>query len=430
MQIFSIATLIVLYLCLMKVTLINTSDAGGGAPSACLRLLKALEGRHVDVSLLVQQKKTNENMFSRLKARFDFLYERLPFIAFHEKDKSVRFAFSTANAGTSLKDEPLIKEADILHLHWTNSGFLSIQDLKELVMLGKPVVWTMHDVWTFTGGCHYPGDCDHFKRECGNCFFLRDPDKADISHTGWLRKTGMYSENRSVHFVACSSWLASVAKQSSLLKGYNIRSIPNPIDTNLYSPKAKAAARVKRNIGPDKKIILFGAANINDRRKGISYLVEALKLLKNSYPDDKQIEMVIFGKNKHFDVSQLPFTVNELNIITSQEELAEIYSLADVFVTPSVEDNLPNTVMEALACGTPVVAFDTGGIPEMVDHLQNGYLAELKSAPDLANGLYEILYSDNPATLAQNAREKVLRNFNNETVANQYIKLYRSLLKK
>jgi len=139
--------------------------------------------------------------------------------------------------------------------------------------------------------------------------------------------------------------------------------------------------------------------------------------------------MVIFGKNKHFDVSQLPFPVHELNIITSQDELAEIYCLADVFVTPSVEDNLPNTVMEALACGTPVVAFNTGGIPEMVDHLQNGYLAELGSATDLANGLYEILYAVNADELAENARDKVLRDFNNKTVADQYIKLYRSLLK-
>ena len=421
----------------MKVTLINTSDAGGGAPAACLRLLKALEGQNVDASLLVQQKKTNEprvegiekNTFSQLKATFDFFYERLPFIAFHEKDRSVRFAFSTANAGTSLKDEPLIRDADILHLHWTNSGFLSIHDLKELLMLGKPVVWTMHDMWTFTGGCHYAGPCDHFKRQCGDCFFLRDPDRVDISHTGWLRKTGMYSENRKVHFVACSSWLAGVAKQSSLLKGYNIRSIPNPIDTNVFSPKDKISARNKRDIGTNKKIILFGAANINDRRKGITYLVEALKLLKSNHPYDTQIEMVIFGKNKHFDVSQLPFPVHELNIITSQDELAEIYCLADVFVTPSVEDNLPNTVMEALACGTPVVAFNTGGIPEMVDHLQNGYLAELGSATDLANGLYEILYAVNADELAENARDKVLRDFNNKTVADQYIKLYRSLLK-
>lgn len=422
----------------MKVTLINTSDASGGAPAACLRLLKALEEQGIDANLLVQQKKTTEehvtsvekNAFDRKRSKFDFLYERLPFIALHERDKSVRFAFSTANAGVSIKNEKLIKEADILHLHWTNSGFLSIRDLKELLMMGKPIVWTLHDMWAFTGGCHYSGECDHFMRQCGNCFFLKDPDRVDISHTGWLRKAGMYSETKKVNFVACSNWLAGVAKQSSLLKGYKIHAIPNPIDTDIFSPKNKAEIRAKRNIGPDKKIILFGAANINDRRKGISYLVNALKLLKNDYPVEGQVEMVVFGKNKDFDLGVLPFPVHELNIITSQEEMAEIYSMADVFVTPSIEDNLPNTVMEAMACGTPVVAFNTGGIPEMVDHGQNGYVATFKASNDMAKGLYEMLYAANYATLKQNARDKVLHDYNNETVAKQYIKLYQSLLKK
>ncbi len=422
----------------MKVTLINTSDAGGGAPAACMRLLKALEEQGIDASLLVQQKKTTDphvesvekNALDRKRSKFDFLYERLPFIAFQERDKSVRFAFSTANAGVSIKNEKLVQEADILHLHWTNSGFLSIRDLKELLSLGKPIVWTLHDMWTFTGGCHYSGECDHFKRECGDCFFLRNPGPNDISHTGWLRKADMYSATKNVNFVACSKWLAGVAEESSLLKGYPINAIPNPIDTAIFSPKNKAEIRAKRNISPDKKIILFGAANINDRRKGISYLVNALDILKKDYPVEGQMEMVIFGKNKGFDTNALPFPVHELNIITSQEEIAEVYSLADVFITPSVEDNLPNTVMESLSCGTPVVAFNTGGIPEMVDHMQNGYLANFKDAGDMANGLYEMLYVPNPNELSRNARNKVLHDFNNKTVAGQYIKLYQSLLKK
>ncbi|MGN6179197.1 MAG: glycosyltransferase family 4 protein [Mucilaginibacter sp.] len=422
----------------MKVTLINTSDAGGGAPAACLRLLKALEGQGIDANLLVQKKTTRgrdvtsveRNLFDRKHAMFNFLYERLSFIALHEKDKSVRFAFSTANAGMSIKNEKLIKDADILHLHWTNSGFLSIRNLRELLMLGKPIVWTMHDMWAFTGGCHYAGDCGHFSRQCGDCFFLKDPGKADISYTGWLRKADMYSGVKNISFVACSEWLADIARQSSLLKGYNIQSIPNPIDTHIFSPGNKAEIRAKRKIDPDKKVILFGAANINDRRKGISYLVEALRLLKNDYPVKGQVEIVVFGKNRDFDLNALSFPVHELNIITSQEEMAEIYSMADVFVTPSIEDNLPNTVMEAMACGTPVVAFNTGGIPEMIDHQQNGYLANFKASGDMAKGLYEMLYASNYAELSQSARSKVLRDFNNETVASQYIELYQSLLKK
>lgn len=422
----------------MKVTLINTSDAGGGAPAACLRLLKALEGQNVDAQLLVQYKKTNysrvksivKNVVTRLQARLNFLRERIPFILFHEKDKSVRFAFSTANAGTSIKNNPLILNADILHLHWTNSGFLSIDDLKALVDTGKPIVWTMHDLWTFTGGCHYSGTCTHFMNQCGNCPFLRDADDNDISHSGWLRKAALYADAKNITFVACSKWLAGVAKQSSLIKNFRIEAIPNPIDIAVFSPQDKISARKKRNINPKASIILFGAANINDRRKGITYLVDALNSLKNNYPGTENIEVVIFGKNKHFDVSQLPFKVHELNLITSPEELAEVYSMADVFVTPSLEDNLPNTVMEALACGTPVVAFNTGGIPEMVDHEQNGYLAQFKSAADLAEGLHHILNLADKNELTAKARQKVLDNYTNQKVAQQYLNLYQSVVNK
>jgi len=421
----------------MKVTLINTSDAGGGAPAACLRLLNALVSQKADARLLVQYKKTNNERvegiavtpLSRLKANIDFLRERLSFIWFHARDKSVRFAFSTANAGSGIKDHQLVKDADIIHLHWTNSGFLSIDDLKELIDTGKPIVWTLHDMWTFTGGCHYSGNCEGFMRECGNCPFLRDAGDNDISHRGWLRKAAMYTHAKNITFVTCSKWLAGMARQSSLIKDRGIQAIPNPINIDIYSPKDKIAARQKRGIDAKAKIILFGAANINDRRKGISYLVQALKLLKEQYKGGEVIEVVIFGKNKHFDVSQLPFKVHELNLITSQYELAEVYSLADVFVTPSLEDNLPNTIMEAMACGTPVVAFKTGGIPEMIDHRENGYLAAFKDSADMAAGLAEVLDSE-AQQLKTSARQRVLDNYTNEKVAQQYIKVYQSVLNK
>lgn len=421
----------------MKVTLINTSDAGGGAAAACTRLLKALQGQKVDAKLLVQYKKTEDErvtgiakgFFSRLRAKVNFLCERLPFIFFHERDKSVRFAFSEANTGSSIKNEQLVKDADILHLHWTNSGFLSVGDLKELVATGKPIIWTLHDMWVFTGGCHYSASCNHFMNECGDCYFLRDEEPNDISYRGWLRKAGMFKEARNITFVACSHWLAGVSKQSKLLKGRRILAIPNPIDTDVYSPKNKLDMKEKWRINPFAKIILFGAANINDRRKGLSYLVEALDEFTCHCPDARLVEIVIFGKNNHFDTTRIPFKVNQLSLITSQEELAEVYSMADVFVLPSIEDNLPNTVMEALSCGTPVVAFNTGGIPEMVDHLRNGYLAEFLSAKDLAKGIHEILYVADAGQMAFNARSKVLTDYNNEKVAHQYMDIYQSMLK-
>jgi glycosyltransferase involved in cell wall biosynthesis len=420
----------------MKVALINTSDSGGGAAEACMRLLKALQLQAVDVTMVVEHKKRAEeavytverNIFGKLRSKLNFFLERLPFMFFQERDKSVRFAFSTANAGTDISASKVIREADIIHLHWTNSGFLSIHDLKKLMALNKPVVWTLHDMWAFTGGCHYAGPCNHFKNQCGNCYFLRDPKNDDISHDGWLHKKDMLSVAKNLSVVTCSHWLGEVAMKSTLLKGFIIQAIPNPIDTELFSAKDKAAARAKWGINPSAKIILFGAANINDRRKGISFLVDALKYLNNTHMSDTAVEMVIFGKNKHFDTTALPFPVHQLNTITAQADLAEIYSAADVFVSPSIEDNLPNMIMEAMSCGTPVVAFNTGGIPDLIDHQVNGYMAEFKSSTDLAEGINDVLNTGNHDKYASAARYKVKRMFNNEKVAGQYIDLYKSVL--
>ena len=420
----------------MKVTLINTNDMGGGAPIACIRLAKALVSKGIEVIVQVQEKKTasplikglGDGLLQKLKNKYNFLAERLPFIWLYAKDKSLRFAFSTANTGTDISRKNEIVNADVLHLHWTNRGYLSIDNIENLFETGKPVVWTLHDMWAFTGGCHYTGECDNFKSNCGNCWMLKNPASADISFAGLLAKKAMYEHAKNILFVTCSNWLADMARQSSLLKDFRIEAIPNPIDTNVFSAKDKIVTRLKWGIKPTSKIILFGAANILDRRKGISYLVDALKVLIDNYAETAQIEIVIFGKNKSFDVTSLPFYVYELSTINSENDLAELYSLADVFVSPAIEDNLPNTIMEALACGTPVVAFNTGGIPDLVDHQQNGYLAEFKSVVDFAAGINFVLNSGKAETLAKNAREKVLNTFTNDIVAAKYINVYQSIL--
>ncbi len=419
----------------MKVTLINTSDSGGGAALACRRLMKALELKNLDVDMLVQKKSSDEphihvnqeHPLGKLKVQYDFLSERLPFIFFHERDKSVRFAFSPANSGTDITGQEAILNADVLHLHWTNSGFLSIDNLKQVLHLNKPVIWTMHDMWTFTGGCHYTGSCNHFLDQCGNCPFLKDPGENDISHKGWLKKKSLYEQAGNIVFVTCSNWLAEIARKSSLLGSFRIETIPNPIDTTIFSPKDKMEVRAKWNINPGAKIILFGAANIMDRRKGVRYLVDALNIFKDAYQVGEDVEIVIFGKTKSFNTAELPFPVHNLSVISSQSDMAEIYSMADVFVLPSLEDNLPNTIMESMACGTATVAFNTGGIPDMIDHQQNGYLASYQDANDLAMGI-QWVFDHHDQDLPGKARKKVMKNFSNDIIAGQYIDLYQSIL--
>lgn len=418
----------------MKVSLINTRDSGGGAAVACSRLMKALTHKGVSAKMLVQHKNTNssnvediaDSCFNKLAISYNFLAERLPFIL-KEKDRAVRFAFSTANTGTDISRRPLIRHADILHLHWVNSGFLSLKNLKELAALNIPIVWTLHDMWAFTGGCHYSGICDHFTHQCGNCYFLKRPSDKDLSHRGWLEKQELYKFTEKITFIACSEWLAGIARQSSLLRDFRIEAIPNPIDTTQYTAKNKAEIRNKLGIAKHTSVILFGAANINDRRKGVSYFIEALNRMKQNN-SDADICVVLFGKNKTLDSDSLPFPTISLPVIGFAEDLVEIYSAADVFVLPSLEDNLPNTVMEALSCAVPVVAFNQGGLSEMIEHKVNGYLAAYKSAEDIAEGIEWVLEANKNGSLSLNARNKVTDNFNEELVASRYMDVYQSIL--
>jgi glycosyltransferase involved in cell wall biosynthesis len=417
----------------MKVCLINTSDTGGGAAVACRRQLKALI-TVIDIQMLVAQKKTQHpaiieiahNWYSKSIAQVNFLIERLPFIAFKAKNKAVRFAFSPANAGINIAKHLAVKQADILHLHWINSGFLSLKNLKTLFSLQKPMVLTLHDMWAFTGGCHYASECNGFTQHCGNCPILKNPKENDISRKGWLAKKEIYQQNNRVTFVACSEWMAEMARKSTLLKDANIVAIPNPIDTEIYKPLDKITLRKEWNIDVDTKIILFGAANINDQRKGMKYLIAALNLLKENNPTNLNIEIILFGKNTESAAAELPFKVKSLPVITSEEELTAIYNLADVFVLPSLEDNLPNMVMEALACSVPVVAFNQGGIPEMVSHQQNGYIAQYQSTADLQAGIDWVL-NNKTIDLKNNARQKVLKEYSESVIAQKYQLLYQSI---
>jgi len=420
----------------MKISLINTSDSGGGAAVACIRLLKALKGK-VKVNMLVQHKNSlDSSVLSVLKfkldfylAKLNFLLERIPFIAFYEKNKAVRFAFSTANVGMDISKNTAIIQSQILHFHWINQGFLSINNLQKLIDLQKPIVWTLHDMWTFTGGCHYAGNCTNFMKQCGNCKFLIRPSEFDISKKGWVLKQKLLSKNTNITFIACTNWMAEQAKNSSLLQNFNIQVIPNTIDITLYKPLNKIEIRKKWGLNANAKIILFGAANINDKRKGLAYLIEALEKLKANYATSFPIHIVLFGKNKMFNTSTLAFPSHNFSIINNEQQLVEIYNLADVFVLPSLEDNLPNMAMEAMACGIPVVAFNQGGIPEMVNHQQNGYIANYKSADDLAKGIHWVLNNENN-NLQKNARDKVICTYSNDIIAQKHIALYQSILNK
>lgn len=341
------------------------------------------------------------------------------------KIKADLFKFSLANTGVSISNHSLIQSADIIHIHWTQQGFLSLKELKNLQRLGKPVIWTLHDMWAFTGGCHYSEGCLKYKNECGKCPMLKDPKIKDLSSKVWNRKKNAY---QNIHFITCSKWLAGVAKSSSLLFNSSISPIANPIDTEIFKPLS-TTYNVK-NISTNKKLILFGAMNLQDERKGYRYFLESLLIIKSKYPElSKDIELLTFGKAKKGEENNLPFKINYCGFLSDPNEIAKVYGMASAFVLPSLEDNLPNTVMESMACGTPVIAFKAGGIPEMVLHEKNGYLSEYKSAQDLAEGINWVL--ENPErykAITEEARKYVLTNYTFEIIGKKHQHYYEELL--
>lgn len=414
----------------MKVVLINTSDSAGGAAIACHRLFEAHQSTDLATTLLVWEKikTTNKSILEpelewRYKAikNLNFYLEKLAFLPY-EASKSVRFAFSTAKFGIDISKNKAVQEADIIHLHWINKGFLSLDSLQQLVNLKKPIVWTLHDMWAFTGGCHYSDDCINYQTACGNCMFLKNKSTADLSNNVWAKKQELF-KYANFHFVTCSNWLQDIALKSSLLNNLSVHSIPNPINTEQYKSIKRATSA--------KYSILFQAMNIVDIRKGFIYFIEALNYLKITYPDfSKKIKLVFFGKSKNLALDNLGFESEDLGFLSNSEDIINTYQRTHLFVIPSLQDNLPNTVMEALSCGLPVVGFDTGGIPEMVTHKVNGYIAKQKDAKDLGEGIkWTLEEKDRYTNLSINARLKVEEQYSYKVISQKYHQLYQKVLK-
>ncbi len=418
----------------MKILLLNTYDGNGGAARAAYRLHQALSNAGVKSSFTVFYKFSDNqnihtftnNLLGKLRAVFNIFASRYiqKFIT-----NSKKIPFSTLHFGVDISNHPMVKEADIIHLHWINHGFLSVKSLEKLFALGKPIVFTMHDSFLFTGGCHVRYSCTAYLHSCGNCPALKNPNKTDISAKQWQLKNRLLS-NKTISIISPSKWLQQDAKKSSILQSKEIVNIPNAIETLVFKPQDKAEARKKLGLNPDKFFMLSGfAQSAYDGHKGNSYLQESLQLFSTKIPSNTA-EILIFGNRKNDNKQELNLPTTFLGVINEDEKLALFYAAADVFLVPSLEDNLPNTVMESMSCGTPVVAFTTGGIPEMIEHKSNGYLAKYTSVEDFTDGILWIYNHPNKTELTKAAREKVLANYTFESVADKHIQLYKKLINK
>lgn len=415
----------------MKVLILNTSERTGGAAVAANRLMNALCKQGVEANMLVRDKQSddervvsvNHSGFQRLLNFLRFVWERLVIFLCNKLNRKDLFRVSIANTGVHLASHPLVKEADVIHLHWINQGFLSLKGLRQLIATGKPIVWTMHDMWPATAICHHARTCECFQTLCQNCFYLGSHN-SDLSTLIFSRKSKLYT-NSTMTFVCCSKWLMNRAVKSQLLQQRKVLSIPNPINLMLYHPLDKQQAREQFGLPLDKPLLLFGALNVTDERKGIDYLIRALHVLST-----QSVELVVFGQVKDKIEEMLPVRIHAMGYLSDDQKIAQLYSAVDMFVTSSLEENLPNTIMEAMACGTPCVGFQTGGIPEMIDHAKNGYVAHYQDAQDLAKGIQWVINHPNPEALRQACVEKVRTHYAEAVVAQQYITLYEQLLKR
>lgn len=413
----------------MKVVHLNTYENNGGAGRACSRLVAALQAQGVEASSWVNysfEKKPQAYNFSKgflakYFTAFQILAERL---LTKLSLKPQQTPFSVPYFGRDITQHPAVQEADILHLHWVNHAFMRPWNLSQLKSLGKPIVWTFHDSNAFTGGCHVRYTCTHFEQECGNCPLLKSSGPNDLSHRIWKSKSAAYADLE-FSIITPSNWMAESVKRSKLLGKRAVQVIPNTLDTQVFKPVSKQQARKILGLPADQFIVLSGfMPSKNDKHKGTPYLMEALALL----PNKAGTALLVFGNKNEESLPALPVATTFLGTINDDEKLALAYSAADVFVSPSLEDNLPNTVLESLACGTPVVAFTTGGIPDMVKHQHNGYLAEYQSAADLAAGIQWVHQHPDRKKLGLNARNIVETHFSEAVVAQQHMELYQSLV--
>lgn len=396
----------------MKILHINTNDSGG-AFQAAYRLHKALLAANITSDMLVlNQSLQLENVHGYLSERN--LYQKIIDSANYRllsKKNNVRLQslpiaqFSFTESPYDITNHPLIKSADIINFHWI-SNFVDYTSFFKKI--NKPVVWTLHDMNPFIGGFHYKSyELQVYKQ---------------LNTEVLNKKKHIYHSTENLTIVSPSYWIQNEAKKSDIFQNFIQHHISNSLDITIFKPYPKDEVRKYFNLPQNKKIILFVADNILDERKGLKYILEAIKLLAG-----KNIILLTVGNNsvQYQDVAH-----HKLGFLTDETTIAKAYSAADVFVIGSIEDNLPNTVLEAMSCGIPIVGFDIGGISDMVREGDNGSLATPNNVADFALKISNILENDElRQNMAQRCRAIAIQEYSHCIQANRYIELYTSLLK-
>jgi len=413
----------------LKTLLVNVSDNEGGAARVTQRLHREFLRIGVESQYFVQFSRTDDlyviapsGKRAKLLARLRPELDSVPLVFYPRAQGGL---FSPSVVPDDLVRTVRRASPDVVHLNWICKGFVRIESIARI---RRPVVWTFHDSWGFTGGCHVPMNCRRYRQGCGHCPQLSSKKNADLSRRIYARKSKMFRKE-SITVVCPSTWLADCARSSPLLETIRIEVIPNGIDTDVFKPVDRQVARRIFGLPPETGIILFGAMGaLTDRNKGFPELSEAMAKLARSWTGGELL-LVIFGASEPFKPPQFGVPARYMGRLFDDISLSILYSAADVFVAPSLQENLPTTVMEAMACGTPAVAFNSSGFPDLIRHKETGYLAAAFDASDFANGIAWILSNPSrPRTLGDAARKTVEERFKIGAIAGRYVRLYEQLL--
>jgi glycosyltransferase involved in cell wall biosynthesis len=413
----------------MKILHISTKDLEGGAARAANRLHQGLKNINVNSQMLVQTKVSDDRtvvapqmVVEKSLAKFGGIVDTIP-PKFYLRHSQI--SFSTQWLPDAIYPRIARLNPKLINLHWIKDSHLRIETLAKLKL---PIVWTLHDMWAFTGGCHYDQDCGRYVESCGACPQLKSNNNCDLSRWIWQRKSQAW-KNVLLTIVTPSKWLAECASSSSLFRNLRVEVIPNGLDLQRYKPVNRQLVRSLLNLPQNKQLVLFGAMKAtSDRRKGFHLLEAALQSLCQSEWRER-IELVIVGASRSNDQDNLSFKTHYLGKLNDDISLAQVYAAVDVFVAPSLQDNLPNTVVEAIACGTPSVAFKIGGMSEIIEHYSNGYLAQPYEIEDLAKGIVWLLEDrEKHQKLSQQARAKAEQKFTIESQTSRYASLYNEIL--
>lgn len=412
----------------MNIVHVSAIDTVGGAALAAHRTHCSLLAAGVHSEMIVQDRRGHDplvhaprTMIGRILGRYGNVRIERSLNRFYPRRGSA--AFHSQWVATNVVQRVRALRADLVHMHWICNGFVRVEALPRF---GAPLVWTLHDMWPLTGGCHYNNGCRGFEARCGRCPVLGSHSSLDLSRWVWLRKRRAWS-GLNLTLVSPSRWLANEARRSSLFRDLRVDIIPPGIDLQLYRRMDRSAARTSLDLHISPIIILFGAvAAAHDHRKGFDLLQSALRKLQGRLPPDTRL--VVFGSDGPRGDWDVGMKTDYVGTVRDERKLARLYAAANVFVLPSRQDNLPNTAVEATACGTPCVAFDVGGMRELIVPGETGWLAPAFDTDELARGILFSVAPEREVELAAASRLKAEREFSASLHARRTLQLYGSLV--